>query len=92
MTQVRDWGGGAGGRGGATLDAARWHLLMLYTDLAPWFKFANVCAYELSSWCHLSLASTGQLHPLSPQTTPTMREKRKGEKMAKREGNQLTDM
>ncbi|EEC76932.1 hypothetical protein OsI_15189 [Oryza sativa Indica Group] len=40
----------------------------------------------------LSLASTGQVHPLSPQTTPTMREKRKGEKMAKREGNRLTDM
>jgi hypothetical protein len=38
------------------LDAARWRLLVLYTDLPPWFVYAAVGAYELSSWRCLSLA------------------------------------
>uniref|UniRef100_I1NME3 DUF4220 domain-containing protein n=1 Tax=Oryza glaberrima TaxID=4538 RepID=I1NME3_ORYGL len=38
------------------LDAARWRLLVLYTDLAPWFMYAAVGAYELGSWRCLSLA------------------------------------
>lgn len=48
---------GAAGRSatGLTLDAPRRRLLVVYTDLAPWFGYAAVAAYELGSWRRLFL-------------------------------------
>ncbi|KAF0915433.1 hypothetical protein E2562_036284 [Oryza meyeriana var. granulata] len=49
---------GAAGRTatGLALDAARRRLLVVYTDLTPWFGYAAVGAYELGSWRRLFLA------------------------------------
>ncbi|KAL5209894.1 hypothetical protein ABZP36_005517 [Zizania latifolia] len=40
---------------GLALDAARRRLLVVYTDLAPWFEYAAVGAYELGSWRRIFL-------------------------------------
>uniref|UniRef100_A0A0D9VT75 SMP-30/Gluconolactonase/LRE-like region domain-containing protein n=1 Tax=Leersia perrieri TaxID=77586 RepID=A0A0D9VT75_9ORYZ len=48
---------GAAGRTatGLALDAKRRRLLVAYTELAPWFGYAAVAAYELGSWRRLFL-------------------------------------